>query len=69
MPTKETEATSVDWWITSGPLDGTGGRPRGQKILGPFVSQALAIKVRTYVEKDSNGRTFWICPESEATHA
>ena len=30
---------SIGWWIADGPLDGTGGRARGERILGPFVSQ------------------------------
>lgn len=47
------------WWVTTGPLaDG------GQKELGPFGSQELAMKVRSYMELASqehgSGGTYWV---------
>lgn len=43
------------WWITTCPLPAG-----GEKVLGPFQSQELAISVRSFVEKDSAPRTYWV---------
>lgn len=51
------------WWITTGPLPAG-----GEKVLGPFGSQELALKVRSYMEvaQQSDGRTYWVDDEEPA---
>jgi hypothetical protein len=50
------------WWITTGPLPAG-----GEKVLGPFCSQDLALKVRSYMEAAQraagDGRTYWVDDE------
>ena len=48
------------WWICTRPLDQS-----GTKILGPFESKDLALRVRDYVEFATNPETYWI--DQEAT--
>ncbi len=45
------------WWIT------TAAFPEGQKILGPFESQELALKVRSYVERTEGHNRYWVDEE------
>lgn len=44
-----------EWWITTDALS-----RGGEKVLGPFGSQELAIEVRRYVETAEAPRTFWV---------
>lgn len=59
----EDEALAEVWWISDGPVD-DGGR----KILGPFESRDLALKVRHLYEDhaDARGLTFWVSRDSRA---
>lgn len=43
------------WWITTSALS-----RGGEKILGPFGSQELAMEVRRYMETAEAPRTFWV---------
>lgn len=47
------------WWITDGPLPSG-----GTKLLGPFESQELALRVRSYMETArqaaGDGATYWV---------
>jgi hypothetical protein len=51
------------WWITTDALAAGGG-----KVLGPFCSQELALRVRTYMEaarqSAGDGRTYWVDEET-----
>jgi hypothetical protein len=67
LPAGEQSAGAPDrWWITTGPLPAG-----GEKVLGPFCSQELALKVRTYLEfaTQSAGRTYWVDDEPPAPAA
>ena len=67
----ETEAERGQWWITTDIL-----ARGGEKILGPFATQELALSVRRYVELAEAPRTFWVdqdeaaatTPEAPAWH-
>jgi len=50
--------TPQQWWITTGIL--TLG---GEKILGPFATQELALVVRSYVEKVKGTTRLWVDSE------
>jgi hypothetical protein len=52
-----TEERDAQWWIATNRMD----RPH-RKILGPFRSRELAMRVREYVEK-VEGETFWVDSE------
>jgi hypothetical protein len=49
---------SERWWIATKPL-----HQGGEKILGPFESQELALDVRVYVEKVNAPTTYWVDDE------
>lgn len=53
---------SANWWVTTGPLPPRG---MGQKIIGPFESQDLALRVRRYVEKAEGHERYWVDDEDE----
>ena len=55
------ESSPQNWWITTGIL-----ALDGEKILGPFATQELALNVRRYVEKVEAPRTFWVDQEEPA---
>jgi hypothetical protein len=48
------------WWITTDPLSAG-----GEKVLGPFGDQELALKVRTYMEAAQPlvRGTYWVDEE------
>ena len=54
----QTQNPREQWWVTTDRLD-HGGR----KIIGPFKSQDLAIRVRSYVEKVENRSDLWVDDE------
>jgi hypothetical protein len=45
----------LHWWITTDAL-----ARGGEKFLGPFGTQELALTVRRYVELAEAPRTFWV---------
>lgn len=49
------ETKPEKWWITTAPIS-----QLHQKILGPFGSQELALKVRGYLEKLFANKTYWV---------
>lgn len=60
------ERVAEQWWICTDVL-----ARGGEKLLGPFESQKLALEVRRHVEaggllrNKKDGRTFWV--DSEVT--
>jgi hypothetical protein len=48
-----------DWWICTDQLS-----KGGKKVLGPFCSRALALQVRTLLEKDRKPLTYWVDAEA-----
>lgn len=54
----DTEQSESRWWICTDAL-ARGGR----KVLGPFVDQELALKVRGYVEKAEARDDLWVDEE------
>jgi hypothetical protein len=50
------------WWICTGFLD-----RGGVKVLGPFVTEELAIDVRRYVENVNHPMTYWVDQENTVT--
>ena len=54
----ERERAADEWWISDGDL-----KRGGEKVLGPFATQDLALTVRTLFEAhpSANGRTYWVC--------
>lgn len=49
-----------DWWVCDGILPPRG---TGQKIIGPFATQELALQVRTYVEIAEGRSDLWVDEE------
>jgi hypothetical protein len=57
------QAPASDWWVCDGILPPRGN---GQKIIGPFATQELALSVRTYVEKAGQRTDLWVDDEPAA---
>lgn len=47
--------TATEWWITTGVKT-----QNGRKVLGPFVTDDLAMRVRTFVEKVEGHNRYWV---------
>lgn len=60
--TKTPEQTG-GWWVCDGILPPRGN---GRKIIGPFATQELALKVRTYVEKAEQRTDLWVDEDEQA---
>ena len=54
----DVELRRTQWWIATAPLV-----MDGEKVLGPFGTQELALEVRRYVEKTTTPRTYWVDSE------
>lgn len=55
MATKIEAQTATEWWITTGVKS-----QNGRKVLGPFVSNTLALEVRSYVESVEGHHNYWV---------
>jgi hypothetical protein len=53
---------AADWYVCTGPLPPRGN---GQKVIGPFATQELALNVRTYVEKAERRSDLWVDDEAK----
>jgi len=60
--TPENAPQPASWWIATGRL-----RDGGEKFLGPFATQDLAMEVRRYVELVNAPVTYWVVPEGPST--
>lgn len=49
--THNADTARTDWWI---------GHDLGDKWLGPFGSEDLAFRVRSYVETATKPTTYWV---------
>jgi len=47
-----------NWWIAS-----LGAVNPESKVLGPFATRELALRVREYVEKANKPHTYWVAKE------